>query len=148
MGPDSLRQGRGALAGALRLHLANHAQHLVHGVLLERGEGDGRAAGEQLIQDRAQGVDVAARVDVWRGPGLLRAHVLRRAQDHAGLRGQLSAEHERVHGGSERLGDAEVDHLGHRLAVDLGDEDVRGLQVAVQNGLLMSVLHRLADGKE
>src|SRR5262245_22400103 len=47
-----------------------------------------------------------------------------------------------------RLGDAEVDHLGHRLAVVRRDEDIGGLYVAVDDALLMSVLHRLADGDE
>jgi hypothetical protein len=44
-----------------------------------------------------------------------------------------------------RLGDAEVDDLGHRLAVLLGDEDVGRLEVAVDDALLVGVLHRLAD---
>ena len=47
-----------------------------------------------------------------------------------------------------RLGDAEVDHLGHRLAVVEGDQDVRRLQVAVDDALLVGVLHGLADRDE
>ena len=43
------------------------------------------------------------------------------------------------------LGQAEVDDLGHGLAVDLGHQDVRGLQVAVDDGLLVGVLHAVAD---
>ena len=43
------------------------------------------------------------------------------------------------------LGDAEVDHLGHRLAVVQRDQDVRRLEVAVDDAFLMGVLHGLAD---
>ena len=44
-----------------------------------------------------------------------------------------------------RLGDAEIDHLRHRHAVVQRDEDVRGLDVAVDDALLMRVLDGLAD---
>ena len=44
-----------------------------------------------------------------------------------------------------RLGQAEVDHLGDRLAVVALDQDVRGLEVAVDDPLLVRVLHRRAD---
>ena len=45
----------------------------------------------------------------------------------------------------DRLGDAEVDHLRHRPAVLHGDQDVRRLDVAVDDALLVGVLDRLAD---
>ena len=44
-----------------------------------------------------------------------------------------------------RLGHAEVDDLRHRHAVVQRDEDVRRLEVAVDDAFLMRVLHRLAD---
>ena len=44
-----------------------------------------------------------------------------------------------------RLGDAEINHLGHRHAVVQRDQDVRGLDVAVDDALLMRVLDGLAD---
>ena len=47
-----------------------------------------------------------------------------------------------------RLGDAEVDHLGHRLAVVERHQDVRRLDVAVDDPLLVGVLDRLADRDE
>ena len=43
------------------------------------------------------------------------------------------------------LGDAEVDHLRHRLAVVERDQDVGRLDVAVDDALLVRVLDRLAD---
>ncbi len=42
------------------------------------------------------------------------------------------------------LGQAEVDHLGHRLIVMGLDQDVGGLEVAVDDPLLVRVLHRRA----
>ena len=48
----------------------------------------------------------------------------------------------------DRLGDAEVDDLGHRLAVVERDQDVRRLDVAVDDPLLVGVLDRLADRDE
>ena len=49
---------------------------------------------------------------------------------------------------ADRLGDAEVDDLGHRLAVVQRDQDVGRLEVAVDDPLLVGVLDRLADGDE
>ena len=49
---------------------------------------------------------------------------------------------------SHRLGDAEVDHLGHRLAVVQCDQHVRRLDVAMNDALLVGVLDGLADRDE
>src|SRR5262249_16423254 len=48
----------------------------------------------------------------------------------------------------DRLGHPEVDPPGHRPAVDQRDEDVGGLEVSVDDPLLVGVLHRLADRHE
>ncbi len=50
--------------------------------------------------------------------------------------------------GEEGLGQAEVDHLRHRLAVVFGDQDVRRLEVAVDDALAVGVLDGLADLNE
>ena len=87
----------------------------------------------------------APRVDVERAHlGLLGAHVFERADHRAEL-----GEH-RLFGQPlvDRLGDAEVDHLGHGLAVVERHQHVRRLDVAVDDPLLMGVLDRLADGDE
>ena len=47
-----------------------------------------------------------------------------------------------------RLGQPEVDHLRYGLAVVQTDQDVARLQVAVNDALLVGVLHRLADRRE
>src|SRR5262245_42557276 len=49
---------------------------------------------------------------------------------------------------SGRLGHAEVDDLRHGPAVVQGDQHVGRLDVAVDDPLLMRVLHRLADRHE
>jgi hypothetical protein len=48
----------------------------------------------------------------------------------------------------ERLGDAEIDNLGRGAAIDLRDQNVRGFQVAVDDGFLMRVLDSVADVHE
>ena len=68
---------------------------------------------KQLVKDHAQGINVGTRVDVDRiERRLLGGHVQRRAGHRAegavqALLGQLQA--------AGRLGEAEVDHLGHRV---------------------------------
>ncbi len=42
----------------------------------------------------------------------------------------------------EHLGHSEVDHLGDRVAVDFGDQDVRRLEVAMDESLAVGMLHR------
>ncbi len=83
-----------------------------------------------------------ARVDV--EPGHLRllgAHVRRRA-DHLAELGEERLVGELAVG---RLGDAEVDDLRHRHAVVQRHEHVGGLDVAVDDALLVGVLDRVAD---
>ena len=46
------------------------------------------------------------------------------------------------------LGHAEINHLGHRLAVLQRHQDVRRLEVAVDDSLLVGVLNGLADLNE
>ena len=89
--------------------------------------------GEQLVEHRAQRVDVGRRGDRL-AAHLLRARVLRREQAHPRARRRLPPG-----GGVEELGDAEVEELG--LALDR-DQDVARLEVAVHDELLVGVGHR------
>ena len=78
------------------------------------------------------------------GGGLFGAHVLERAEDDAGvgeegLAGEI---------GVEGFGEAEVDDLGDGEAFDGFDEDVGGLDIAVDDALLVGVVDGLADGDE
>ena len=99
----------------------------------------GGLAGEQLIEDDAEGIDIAAHVD---GEGigveLLRAHVLVSADESADV--GLHARQGYVRVG--RLGDTEVDHLWLASSVD---EDVAWLQIAVDHPLLVAVGDGVAD---
>ena len=98
--------------------------------------------GRQLEQDHPQGVHVGALVDGGGiGSHLLGAHVAGRAEQLAGL-GQAGPV-EKV--GVSGVGHAEVEHL--RLSRFL-DEDVGGLQVAVDNALIVGVLHRVAHPRQ
>ncbi len=88
----------------------------------------------QLVGVRA-GVDVLARRQ-----GMLRIHVLRRAVHRPDLReygvgSQLLG---------ERLGHAEVYNLGRGLTIQFRDQNVVRFQIAVNDGLLMGLLHTFA----
>jgi hypothetical protein len=96
---------------------------------------EGQAAGDDLVEQHAGGVEVGAGVDL-QAEGLLGAHVLRGAEHHAGA-GHLL---ERTVAADD-LGDAEVDQLEHLAAlVVAGDEDVLRLEVAVDHALAVGVL--------
>ena len=95
--------------------------------------------GEQLVENDAQCINIGAGVDRHRiGRNLLGTHVGQRAQQLAdvGLPRHLLgiAVHD--------PGQAEVQDF--RLAT-LVDQDVAGLQVAMNNAALVRVLHRIAD---
>jgi tetratricopeptide (TPR) repeat protein len=106
---------------------------------------EGRFAGQQLVEQHAQAVDVAARVDVQPAHlRLLGAHVERRADHLLELRINRLLDQPSL----RRLGHAKVDHLRHRLPVVDRDEDVRRLQIAVDDGFLVRVLHALTDEEE
>ncbi len=113
--------------------------------LEERGAAEvkGGAVGEQFIENRTQRVDIASAVEVGRcAVALLRTHVLHSPQQLPHLR--LLRRHRQI--GVGRPGHAEVDHL--RLAGSI-DEDVAGLQIAMDNTLEVAVVNRIADlGKE
>ena len=84
----------------------------------------------------------AARIDVQPAHlRLLGTDVSRRADELLKLREHRLVRQLLLRG----LGDAEIDHLGHRHAVVQRDQDVRGLDVAMNDALLMRVLDRLAN---
>jgi hypothetical protein len=67
-----------------------------------------------------------------------RAHDLAKLREHRSLSQPL--------GGC--FGHAKIDDLRHGSIVVLRDQDIRGLYVAMNDSLLMRVLHRSADGNE
>lgn len=124
-----------------RLLLADPAQGLGERLVaaLER-----RRAREQLVEQRAERVDVGAGVEVEAHRGLLGAHGLGRADELAEAGEARAPLALRV----DRPGDTEIDHLRYRTSVDGRDQDVRGLEVAVDDPLLMRMVDRAADRHE
>ncbi len=94
-----------------------------------------RFAREHLVEHRAERVDVAARVELALTAGLLRTHILRRAEGESRL-GQPVGRTLR-----HRERDAEIRH--HRLA--LVQENVFGLHVAVNHPMAMGIIERARD---
>ena len=135
------RRGGDARAGSQRLLLEEHARNLRDGRAAQRGRIEGRYAGEQLIRQHAQRVDVRPRVYVQPGMlGLLGRHVFQRADDLPELRVHGLLGQPGVHG----LGDSEIDDLGNGLVGVEHDQHVGRLDVAVDDAFLMRVLHRVA----
>ena len=135
-GDDGARSGRGLFA---------QDAHEFAGIGAAQAFGRERqTAREQFVEHHAEGVDVRARVDVDLVGGLLRTHVFERADEAAVRRQQRDIEQSRA----ERLRDSEVDHRRRGTAVAIAHEDVRRLEIAVQDALLVRGLDRVADGRE
>ncbi len=103
---------------------------------LERGVGPdvGRPPGEGLVEHHAERPDVGAEIDALAPLGLLRGHVVGRAEHAA------RARQRRVIGPVQRhrLGDTEIDDLEDDPAVlELGEEQVGRLDVAVEDAGLV-----------
>ena len=97
---------------------------------------NGRLAGEQFVEDRAQAVDVGGRGDFRPAARrLFGGHVARRAGDHAGGR--------HVGAVGKHLRQPEIGHVGLAVGVQ---QDVRGLQVAVDDPLLVQMFDRAGHG--
>ncbi|MCO5165043.1 MAG: hypothetical protein M9894_01580 [Planctomycetes bacterium] len=100
-------------------------------VVAVEGEGAGDAAEER----DPQRVEVGPRVELLERHGLLGGHVVGRAQERAdGDRAGLV----------QALGEAEVDQLGRPV---VADQDVRGLQVAVDEVVLLEAGDRLGHAE-
>ena len=108
----------------------------------------GEDAGEAAVEDEAEGPDVGARVDVLLAERLLRRHVMRRAQQRAG-RGERAGRG-RVSLGRGELGDAEIEHLDARTLARARarEEDVGGLEVAVDDAEGVGGADRADHGQE
>jgi hypothetical protein len=111
-----------------RLARLDLLQRLQQGGRLER-----RPAGQALVEDGAQGVDVGGRPHPLRLAGhLLRRHVARRAQDGAGLRmGRL---------GVQLAGQAEIGDPGRAVA---GQQHVGRLEVTMHDVAAVRQVHGL-----
>ena len=93
-------------------------------------------ADEQLIEQDAKGVHVGCGIDIRRQCRLLGTHVLERSEDHA----LTALRRGGVPSPSDGLRGSKIDDLRQRVAIPLGDEHVRWLQVAMDDALLVRVL--------
>jgi hypothetical protein len=101
-------------------------------------------AGDRFVQDQAEGPHVASRVDVEIAARLLGAHVRGRAEH-----GALHRLHELAARGADRLGDAEVEDLGHHVAAVVeGEEDVPGLEIAVDDAAVVRLVEAARDERD
>ncbi len=106
---------------------------------------EGRRAGQEFVEQHSQGVDVAARVHIQPGElGLFGTHV-ERCADHLREFGEQRPLGELL---IDRLGHAEVNHLGNGRHVVQFHQDVGGLEIAMDDALLVGVLHGPADRDE
>lgn len=99
-------------------------------------------AGQQLVQQDSERVDVATGVDVPRAEaGLLGAHVFQSTDHiaHLSLKGFFGQRE------PDSLGDTEIDDLDFSLPITFGDEDVGRLDIAMNDALLVGMLDRSAD---
>jgi hypothetical protein len=98
-------------------------------------------AGHALERDDAHGPQVGAEVDAAVPLCLLRAHVVRRAEQspRAGLRRAVTE------AAADGLGDAEVEDLDQLLVVVPNDEDVVRLQVAMNEAGFVGLAHGPRD---
>ena len=105
------------------------------------GEGvGGEFAGEHLVEDDAEGVDVGAVVDGVGGGALFGGHVLGGAHDRGAVvvfRGPWSV----IRGGN----DASEAEVGDFDLAGLSEEDVFGFDVAVDDAAVVGVLEGVAD---
>ena len=98
---------------------------------------------QQLIEQDSQGINVATRINIQpTQPGLLRTHVGRSAEK------LLKGGHQRLLRSSPldgRLGEAEINDLRPWPVFLLGYQNIRWLDVLVNDPFLMRMLHGLAD---
>ena len=128
-----------------RFPLPDTAADLVHPPAQQLLRVQGRAARQQLVQQDAERVDVTARIDVHRAHlDLLWAHVGRRPDKLPEMRDERLVRQFHLGG----LGQSKIDDLGQRRAIGHGDENVRRLEIAVDDSLLVGVLDGIADPDE
>ncbi len=131
--------------GALRLLFADGPTHRIEAGFGQLGGVKWRLAGEQLVQEHAQGINIAPRVHIQAAHlGLFGAHVsgcanklLQLSED--GFVGQPLV---------DGLGDAKINDFRHRHAVMKGDQNVRRFDIAVDDAFLVGMLNRAANLRE
>jgi hypothetical protein len=125
-------------ARARRILFAEAQQNLIVG---QFSKIEWQRPAEQLVEHYAKRIDVASGIDVLPARvGLLGADVAKSANQ----RPDLGVQRTGIQALCGRFGYAKIDDVGDRLTVHFGDQDVRGLQIAMDDGLLVSMLDPLA----
>src|ERR1043166_3148087 len=94
---------------------------------------------KQLVENHTQTVNIADRRDpIAISPGMLRAHVRQRAHDPPRLAQRHGDRNVRV----TEMREAKIKNL--RVPISL-DQDIRGLQVAMNHSLLVGVRNSITD---
>ena len=109
---------------------ARHRDGLEHDLGQEIAEAfaeERELAGEALERDDGERPEVGAMVDLFGAPRLLGAHVERRADEQTGLGDAVDRPV------ACPLGDAEIEHLGDLAVVVGNEENVLGLEIAVDD---------------
>ncbi|SPE54999.1 hypothetical protein SBV1_2010032 [Verrucomicrobia bacterium] len=139
-------KGRQASRGPRRVLLTHRLEDLVDGGLSQFRRFKGGLGSQKLVKQHAKRIDISPRINVLPAKtGLLGTHV-------GGCGGKLLVGRDDGFLGEaplqRRFGDAEVDHFGHRLAILLGHENIRRLNVLMDDTLKVGVLDRLAHLRE
>jgi hypothetical protein len=130
----------GARAG--RVLFAKDAEELIEWLFFQLLRVEGKRGGEQFVEKDAKGVHIGAGIDVSNaGIDLFWAHITGSSEQDT----SLSEDSGVGFGRNGGLGDAEVDDARTWLAIDLNDENVGGLEVAVNDGFLVRVLDGFTD---
>ena len=122
---------------------ANRAAHFLQTRRQQFFRVKGSFARQQFVEQHTQAVNVGTGVNIQSAQtGLFRAHVSGCAHELF-ERGEKRLVREPLVGSG--LGNAEVNHLGHRHSVMIGHEDIGGLDVAVDYAFLMRMLDGLTN---
>jgi hypothetical protein len=115
----------------------------------------GAPSGQHFVQDDSQRIDIRAEIDLVRiASSLFRAHVWQRALDGAELGHHAPGRHVLIGDpGETEIQDLHVGQGGKRTARagpadGLGDDDVRRLEVPVDDPALMGIVHSVGDPGE
>ncbi len=117
----------------------HHLERRRHG----RRRLEGPRAGDELVEEHADGEEIAPPVERRLAGGLLRREIIRRPEDHAGARTRAGL------AAIEHLGDAEIEQAHHRRIpreVDR-EEHVLRLQIAVDDPRPVRRVQRLQHGQ-
>jgi hypothetical protein len=129
-----------------RIHFAHLLQVLQQPSFLHRAGIVRQTPRQQFVEQHAERIDIGANVNLAASEvRLLGTHVTRRAEAAAPKRHRFARSRVAKAAIAQGLGDAKVDDLRHRRAIDGCDQHVARLQVAVNDSPLVRVVHAAAD---